>query len=186
MKTLLIITSLISAQAFAFTPVLTTFKQAIKQIETQKRNTVRKVDENKCTSFAGKWKGVCENAEGKSENIVEISQNGCVNLYFTSVNDNGEKHSESYDLTGMGIKSQSNSSSQSTFGMHLASKWNNDQTVAQFEVVGLVNTIYSPKPLTVTVSGQLLRDGDRLQMFSHVEGDMQNTGDSTCRYELIK
>lgn len=181
---------LVVPQSHAFLPTVTSLENQAKKIIMKERASNYKVktkdDQNSCAQFAGTWKGTCEENGTKRESEFKLEQTACSSIASISKDESGNQQRTTIDLTGMGIKSETQSGVFFSLSYALAGKWNSDKQVITVDGSALVNSPFMSSLQKMDFSIQMMKDGNDLVTFNKSTGNSDGDHDTSCRYQLVK
>ncbi len=184
---LLVTLTLFAMTSFGFSPQKSALRLVEKARHTKLAQTKSAPKITTCADLAGTWDGDCIKDDGTSEKSkIKITQSQCMSLKVKTLIPYEEDAIDiSVDMTGVGVTNYSTSSALASVGASVAGRWNTDGTIAQIEMIALVNSPFLTAPQTMKQSSQLLLDGSALVQFMKGEGFLENSGDRTCKYLKI-
>lgn len=189
MKTIAIILSAAltttSLSSMAFFKEIARYEKQFIANKAKPKDVSRKTnEETQCINLAGKWKGSCDDSKEKYDSEYTIIQNDCnyIGLRPSLSDESGEFRF--FDLKN-GLLQNGNMTTQFSFSMAIAAKWNADQTVIQLEGAGIYNSQYASSIQNMRATSQLMLDNGELVEFSKIVGDSLGDRDVTCRYKKV-
>ncbi|MBK7961743.1 MAG: hypothetical protein IPK04_11435 [Bdellovibrionales bacterium] len=169
----------LSASAFFSVQNLET---SIKRIIQNGASSKTKVSGPDCANLAGKWTGTCENNGERTKEAILVEQYKCQQLVVVTSLPSEDSHRTTFDLTGVGLGSQSTTTANSSVGQMVAAKWSADNQVVLIEGAAIVNSPFMGSPQHLAYSVQIMLDGAEMVSFAKVTGADIGNGDRTCRY----
>jgi hypothetical protein len=173
----------ISLSASAFFSVQN-LETSIKRIIQNAASNKTKVSGADCANLAGKWTGTCESNRERTKEAILVEQYKCQQVVITSIPSENSQRT-TFDLTGVGLGSQSTTTATTSIGQIVAAKWSADNQVVQVEGAAILNSPVLVSPQQIAYSVQIMLDGAELVSFAKVTGVDIGNGDRTCRYSRI-